>query len=41
MVWYGFVGMGGGGGQMTIEISIMDCNGLSWTIMGVGHDWDG
>ena len=52
MVWYGFVGIVwyGGGGQMTSEfiheeISIMDYNGLSWTIMGgvtTGmDDWDG
>ena len=50
MVWYGFVGIvwygEGGWGQMTSEfiheeISIMDYNGLSWTIMGGGHNWDG
>ena len=34
------------GGQMTIEfiheeISIMNYNGLSWTIMRGGHDWHG
>ena len=39
MVWYGLVWFGMGGGQMTSEfiheeISIMDYNGLSWTIMG-------
>ena len=47
MVWYGFDGIVwygvGGGGQMTSEfiheeISIMEYNGLSWTIMGGGHD---
>ena len=53
MVWYGFVqyglvwfGMWGTGTQMTSEfiheeISIMDYNGLSWTIMDGGHDWHG
>ena len=47
MVWYGFVGIVWyrvGGGQMTSEfiheeISIMDYNGLSWTI--IGGDWHG
>ena len=43
MVWYGFDGMVwyGGGAQMTSEfiheeISIMDCNGLSCTIIEGG-----
>ena len=35
---------GGVGGQMTSEfiheeISITDFHGLSWTNMGVGHNW--
>ena len=41
MYWYGFIGIVwyGGGCQMTSEfiheeISIMDYNGFSWTIMG-------
>ena len=50
MVWYGFVGIVWyrlAGGQMTSEfiheeISIMDYNGLSRTIIeGGGHDWLG
>ena len=41
MIWYDFVGIVWYGGQMTSEfiheeISIMDYNGLSWTIMGGG-----
>ena len=45
MVWFGIVWYGGG--QITTEfvheeISIMDYNRLSWTIIeGGDHDWDG
>ena len=34
MVWYGFVGIVWYGEFIHEEISIMDYNGLSWTIMG-------
>ena len=46
MVWFGFAGIVwyGGGSDVFIheEISIMDYNGLSRTIIeGGGHDWLG
>ena len=47
MVWFGMVSNGmGWGGQRTSEfiheeISITDFHGLSWTNMGVGHNWHG
>ena len=49
-IWYGLLWFVGivwyGGGQMTTEfiheeISITDFHGLSWTNMGVGHNWHG
>ena len=47
IVWYGFVGIVwylGGGGEMASEfiheeISVMDYNGLSWTIIEGGGSW--